>query len=145
MQFPVVLFKSGLPISLWQKMQAAVAGMENKALIVEIKEAKKQSSDPQRRYYFSVIVPAWMELFREYGTILNKDECHLWLKENVGKLRREVVGMGGEITSCLRSYRDLVTHEAEDYHTECRRVAASWGKQIPEPHEDQLVGERIGG
>jgi hypothetical protein len=117
------------------RLSDAMRRMEGRRVAVKLYEPEAHSSNPQRRYYFSVIVQRYLEAFREAGNVMDKDEMHLWLKQEVGKLWKEVLSPDATRSRVLRSYRDLSTKEAEDYHTLCRARGAELGIDIPEPNE----------
>ena len=121
-------------------------GLEGRRMTLTVEEAKKYSSDPQRKYYFGVLIPGICEVFYNHGTLLSKEESHEWAKRHIGKLTKNVVTPDGEVTEILRSYRDLDTMEVEIYHTNCRAWAAQHGVDIPEPNEPtDFIDEVTGG
>jgi hypothetical protein len=125
-----------VPQSISMAVKEAVERAVGKRLCLSLSEDKNRSTTPQRRYYFGVIVEAYLEAFLDAGNDMTKDDMHLWLKQEVGKLFKEVVcPETGEITRSLRSYRDLDTQETENYHTQCRMRAAQMDIDIPEPWE----------
>lgn len=127
--------KGRVPEGISLAIKDAVQKAEGKRLVLTLAEDKKASSDPQRRYYFAVIVESIRTMFLEHGTNLTKEQMHRWMKKHIGNMEMEVITPDGEITTILRSYTDLTTMEAEVYHTECRKWAAERGCQIPEPNE----------
>lgn len=135
LEFTGTVTNGHFPQRIREQLAAALRRMEGKRLEVVLREPKRFSSDPQRRYYFAVIVPEIQQMFYEAGTVLTKDETHHWLMIHVGKWLRDVVTPDGEITQMRRSYTDLSTMEAETHHTLCRQWAAEHGRQIPEPNE----------
>lgn len=125
------------PPPVRHKLADAMKRMEGKRLKVSLAEPKRYSTDPQRRYYFAVIVEHCREIFYDAGTIMTKEDMHHWLMENVGKWFREVMGPDGVIIKIRRSYMDLNTQETEVHHTLCRQWAAEHGKDVPEPNEEE--------
>src|SRR4051812_36592550 len=73
------------------RLSDAMRRMEGRRVAVKLYEPEAYSSNKQRRYYFRVIVTAYLEAFREAGNVMDKDEMHLWLKQEVGKLWKEVL------------------------------------------------------
>lgn len=88
---------------------------------------QRQGTDPQRRYYFKVIVMMVREA-AGYGPE-HKEAIHeflkgMFLKDNSGPL------------PITRRYSKLTTVEREEYHDHCRRWAAEFlGLYIPLPNE----------
>ena len=70
-----------LPPGIRETLQRIIPTLAGKRVTLEIKE-HKESSDPQRRYYFAVIVPAVQAMFEDAGTRLDEDEMHEWLKRS---------------------------------------------------------------
>lgn len=98
---------------------------EGRAVDVVVKLHREQSSDPQRRYYFGVIVATLAE-FCGY----DRDEMHAALK---WKFLRYTDRLG---LDRVPSYRELDTAAAERYHDDVRRWAVTeYGVNIPEPNE----------
>lgn len=117
-------------------VREAVRERIGERLTLELREAKRYSTDPQRRYYFEVIVGRIQGmLLMNGGQYVEKEELHDWLMWNVGKLTKTRRGSNGEKMMTRRSYMDLSTIEAEEYHTKCRMWAAERGCDIPEPNE----------
>lgn len=135
---PYIFFVSPegkLPQGIKETLARVIPTFAGKKVRLTLEEAKPHSSDPQRRYYFGVIVESIQEMFKDAGTVISKDEMHEWLKANVGKLYKEVITPDGEVTYILGSYNDLTTSECESYHTQCRAWAAERGCDISEPNE----------
>lgn len=137
-EFEGVITAGHFPAKVRESITAVMQRMEGKRLELVLRQPKKYSTDPQRRYYFKVIVPAIQRLFFEAGTVIDKLEMHHWLMENVGKWFREVVTPDGEVTQVRRSYMDLDTMETETHHTLCRQWAAEHGVDVMEPNEDGI-------
>ena len=113
---------------------AAAAG---KPLVLTLGPAKKYSTDPQRRYYFSVIVERICAMwYRHTGERMDDLKMHHWLMDNIGKWFKEIIDLEGNPTYQRRSYMDLSTVETEEHHSKCRQFGAQWGEDIPEPNEE---------
>jgi hypothetical protein len=50
-----------VPLSISMAIKEAVAAAKGQRLKLTLSKAKKYSTDPQRQYYFAVIVKAWQE------------------------------------------------------------------------------------
>lgn len=124
----------------WVRLEIVIAlkQMEGKRVEIDIRPEKEYSSNPQRKYYFAVIVEKIRDLFFQFGTVMNKDEIHDWLMVNVGKWMQDIDIPGGKGTK-RRSYMDLSISETEVHHTLCRKFAAENGMQIPEPNEMEIA------
>ena len=105
-------------------------------LVITVAKATKYSSDPQRQYYFGVIVEELARVFRHYtGDNWDKDDTHEYLMEHVGGFMVPFKAVDGSVNKRRRSYTGLSTVETEEYHTKCRAFAAKWGSDILEPNE----------
>lgn len=125
-----------VPESISIAVRDAVKNAQGQRLKLSLGKAKKFSSDPQRQYYFAVIIPRIQGLFLTGGgKWIDEDDLHSWLMWNVGKWTKERPGVNGEKILVRRSYNDLSTVEAEVHHTKCRQWAAERGLDIPEPNE----------
>lgn len=119
-----------------QVMANVIAGMAGKRIKIGVSEWKESSSDKQRKYYFSVIVPAYIVYFGARGKFFDKDQMHDSLMRSVGGFSNPYVNpFTGEPDAGRLSYNDLTTAQCEGYHTLCRQWAAEHDFQIPEPNE----------
>lgn len=125
-----------LPIGIKETLLRVIPTLAGKRMTMSLNIAKKYSSDPQRAYYFGVIVPRIQGLLlTQGGKYIDDDDIHSWLMWNVGKWVKEKDMGRGEKMLLRRSYTDLSTVEAEEHHTKCRKWAAERGCDIPEPNE----------
>lgn len=125
-----------VPMDISLAVKDAVAEATGQRLKLTLGKAKKFSSDPQRAYYFAVIIPRIQGLLMSAGgKWIDEEDLHSWLMWNVGKWVKERSGVRGEKMQVRRSYNDLSTVEAEEHHTKCRQWAAERGLDIPEPNE----------
>ena len=124
------------PAHIRRQIADAIRANTGKNLVLTLQVAKKYSSDPQRQYYFAVIVEQIAAMFQHFtGYYWDKEETHEWLMENVGEyfeIRNDIKGKPRRIR---RSYKDLSTIEAEEYHMKCRAFAAQYQVDILEPNE----------
>lgn len=124
-----------VPASVWQRLGAAVAGLEDKTLVLSLKEQKRKRSLNQNAYYWGVVVEAVTQMFREHGNYVDAEEVHEFLKLRVGKLSRVIVTPDGEIVKSLGSTAKLSKLEFEAYLERVRAWAAEFGCVIPLPNE----------
>lgn len=118
----------------------AVAAAKGEKLKLTLGKVKKYSSDPQRQYYFAVIIQRIQGLLlTRGGKYVDEDDIHDYLMRHVGQWMREKDIGGGEKILVRRSYNDLSTIEAEEHHTKCRKWAAERGLDIPEPNEEEKI------
>lgn len=128
-----------VPQNISLAVREAVSEARGERLKLTLGKAKKYSSDPQRRYYFAVIIPRIQGLLLTGGgKFVDEDELHDYLMWNVGKWTSTREGVRGEKMLVRRSYMDLSTIEAEEHHTKCRKWAAERGLDIPEPNEENV-------
>ncbi len=107
-----------------------------KVLRLSISEAKETASDKQRRYYFGVIVEAFVDYFQSQGKSYTKDQMHDSMMRSIGGFNNPFVNpFTGEPDEGRLSYNDLTTAQAEGYHTLCLKQGAEYGFQIPLPNE----------
>lgn len=129
-----------LPEHIRQRIKDCLFANEGKTVVVTISTPKKYSTNPQRQYYFGVIVEAIQSYFASEGKWYDKDTIHASMKVEIGNLwKEEPDPITGEIKKIPRSYNDLSTVEAEIYHGQCRQWAAEHGFDIEEPHEGKDV------
>jgi hypothetical protein len=117
-------------------MANVIASMPGKRIKIAVSEWKESSSDKQRKYYFSVIVPAFIEHFAKQGKVFDKDQMHDSMMRAVGGFSNPYVNpFNGEPDAGRLSYNDLTTAQCEGYHTLCLKWGAENGFQIPMPNE----------
>lgn len=103
-------------------------GFEGKEIELIVRNKKKTISDPQRRYYFGVIVKI---LADEIGC--SKDEMHDTLKS---QFLTEKVMVGEKEVIIVKSITDLNTTEMEEYNGTVKRWASEFlNCYIPDPNE----------
>ncbi len=116
-------------------IQRLLKAHEGKKVRVTIEEYKKKRSSDQNAFYWGVVIPLVIEMFLDNGQPMSIEDTHTFLKEQVGKLYKQVNEPSGSISTITRSSTDLNTKEWEDYITCIRVWAAQWGKIIPLPNE----------
>lgn len=103
---------------------------EGKDVEIVMRRPQKKTTDPQRRYYFGVIVAQICEA-AGYGPE-HKDAIHEYLK---GLFLQDHSGS----LLITKSTQSLTTTEREEYHDHCRRWAVeTFGLYIPLPNEIDL-------
>lgn len=122
-----------LPRNVREAIAMLMRGMEGKIVKVAVSEHKARRSGSQNAYHWSVIVPHWKALFKDAGELLDNEEVHNYLVRHVGKLDRTVVGPDGAVHQVTPSTSDLDTKEFTEFLETCRRVALSYGCDIPPP------------
>lgn len=125
-----------LPIYGRELCARTIARFAGQHIHITIEPAKEYSSDKQRRYYFDVIVGAYLEYFAKQGQFYTKDDMHDIMMRSVGGFSNPYVNpITGEPDSGRMSYTKLTKGQCEGYHTLCRAWAATKGFDIPEPNE----------
>ena len=125
-----------VPEHISKAVRDAVNNAGGIRLKLTLGKAKKYSSEPQRRYYWAVIIPHIQGLLlTSGGQYIDEQDLHSYLMWNVGGWTAERRGVRGEKILVRRSYTDLSTVEAEEHHLKCRKWAAERGLDIPEPNE----------
>ncbi len=116
-----------------------VKGQDGQPLNMVIKTRKRYSSDKQRKYYYGVLIARIQGfILSQGGKYIDADDLHAYFMVEVGKFTRERHLGHGEIAMIRRSYTDLSTAEAEEYHLKLRRWGAERGLDLPEPNEGEL-------
>ena len=128
-----VLDNGKLPDGIKKTLANVIPTYAGKYMKLTIEEKRESPSDRQRRYYFKVIVPAFM---KHFDNGLNKDQMHDSMMRVIGGFNNAYVNpFTGEEDAGRKSYNDLTSAQAEGYHTLCRKWAAENGFDIPEPNE----------
>lgn len=147
---PVVNGK--LPDNVRVAIARLLAGFEGKVVRVSINLHRARRSSSQNGYYWSVVVPCWVEIFKECGTFADEKAVHRYLA-TLGGLWEWVTGPDGEAMygedgapiADLRSTTDLSTKEFTDFIEVCRLQAATeHGFDIPPPDKFYKEGTHHG-
>lgn len=137
MKFEFTVKDGRIPRNVAERIATEVKANDGKYMRLTLSNAR-QSSDPQRRYYYGVIVESFADLMMENGQAMSKEEVHDMLMLEVGKFQNGYrTTITGQKVPVRRSYSELSTKEAEDFHTRCRQLAAQHGKIIAEPNEGE--------
>lgn len=120
----------------------AIAGLlrqsEGKRIVVSVREWRKKRSLKQNRFYWDVIVGAVVDMHRDFGQVISKDEAHEFLQREVLKRTRTIRGLDGRAHTVTLSSTELTTAEWEQNNEIIRAWAAGFGYVIPLPGEDGL-------
>lgn len=128
-----------LPVYGRELCARTIAKFAGQYIHITIEPAKEYSSDSQRRYYFDVIVGAYMEYFAKQKQFYTKDEMHDIMMRSVGGFSNPYVNpITGEPDQGRISYNKLTKGQAEGYHELARAWLATKGVQIPLPKEKEL-------
>lgn len=127
-----------LPLIFGERVRDVLKRLAGYTVQFTIADPKRYSSNAQRQYYFGVIVSQFQHYFAAQGQWFDKDDLHETMMIEIGHLFKEDQNpFTGAIVRRRRSYNDLSTTEAENYHTQCRQWAAERGFDIPEPNEEK--------
>lgn len=125
--------KGLLPESIRGTLKRVVPTYAGKKVQLTIEEYRDTASDAQRKYYFKVIVPAYI---KHFGGECSKEQMHNSMMREIGGFSNEYVNpFTGESDEGRKSFNDLTKAQAEGYFTLCRKWAAENGFDIPEPNE----------
>jgi hypothetical protein len=124
-----------LPEIVRKNIARILKAWNGKVIILSIEEAKKKRTDRQNAFYWGVVLPCVMEMFRDAGSDATKEEIHIILKTTVGGLKREVKLPGGEVQEIATSSVKLSTEGWEIWMEQIREWAARWGTFVPLPNE----------
>ena len=123
------------PTAVLHRLLDAISKLDGKRLVLTLKEQKRLRSSNQNRYYWGVVIPPIVRMFREYGNMVDSQDVHEFLKLKVGKLAMNIVTPDGEVVKSLGSTAKLDTQEMEVYLERVRAFAAEYGVAIPLPNE----------
>lgn len=126
----------GLPKNVWQELYSKISELKGKRVTLSLKQYRKTRSTPQNAYYWGVVIPAILTMFREAGNDADAEDVHEFLKLRVGKLAQAYVLPGDKVQRAVGSTRKLTTTEFEVYLEKCRAFAAEHGVIIPLPNEE---------
>jgi hypothetical protein len=117
------------------------AELDGEPITLEINPCKETTSDKQRRYYFKIVVPAFIKHFaerKESPLRFDTDTMHDQMMRAVGGFSNPYVNaFTGEPDAGRISYNKLTTAQCEGYHTLCRKWAAENKFNVPEPNENE--------
>lgn len=127
-----------VPKNVSLAVMEVVKAQVDQPLTIAIKTRKRYSSDQQRRYYYGVLLTRIQGfILSQGGKYIDIDDLHAYFMVEVGKFTRERHLGHGEIAIIRRSYTDLSTMEAEEYHLKLRKWGAERGLDLPEPNEGE--------
>lgn len=116
----------------------AIRYFDGKVFDIVFKPKKKDSSDPQRKYYWGVIVPIVQIAIREqWGEIRTKDFVNEMLKLEFAFKEKVNQQTGQIIRIPISPTKEMTTIEREDYHSNCLQLAKDYfNVEIPLPNQD---------
>ena len=104
---------------------------------VALEPCNPQRSDPQRGWYFGVIVPVALAALRDagWGDVRTEDDAHRFLAAQflAVTLRNETTG---QVRRWVRSTSDLTTEQFSAYCEDCRDLCTSLGHFVPDPDKN---------
>lgn len=125
-----------LPGNVRRELDDLIRSLAGKRVRIKLSIYQKKRSQNQNAYYWSVVIGAITQLFRENGNYVDAEDVHEFLKLRVGKLAQVIVLPDGEVVKGLGSTAKLSTIEMEVYLEKCRAFAAEYGVVIPLPNEE---------
>ncbi len=126
-----------LPGQMHRAFDDLIRSLAGKLITIRVSSAETSSAS-QRKYYFGVIVKAYVAHFAAKGKYYDKDDMHDMMMRAVGGFSNHYVNpFTGEPDCGRMSYNKLTKAQAEGYHTLCRQWAAEAKPSfdIPEPNE----------
>lgn len=108
---------------------------EGRSVRVVLTENKRGRSTSQNAYYYGVVVPLVVNMFREAGELASPEYVHRYLKGQVGGMKKPVSNPDGTKGWDVDTSTKLTTAEWEDWMTAIRAWAAQFGLSIPMPNE----------
>lgn len=123
-----------------QSIANALKMLDGKRIKVTIEERKRARTLSQNSFYWGVLVPMVVNFMNDYGAIVDGEEVHEFLKQEVMKLRTEITTPEGEIKYITGSTAKLSTLEWEMAIEKVRVWAANVDLILPFPNET-LLGE----
>lgn len=116
----------------------AIKSFEGKTIELILRLHYKHSTDPQRNYYWGIIIPLIRKGIKdEWGEIKNKDQANDFLKMQFA-FREKINENTGQIVRIpISPTHEMNTVEREIYHEQCRQLAKDFFNiTIPLPNED---------
>lgn len=118
-----------------KQVASAIRSFDGKRVTVSVREQKRRRSTQANAYYWGVVIPPLVTMFREAGNMVDADDVHLFLKLRVGKLAQVFVTPDGGVIKSLGSTAKLSVSEFQDYIARIKAWAAEHGVSIPDPNE----------
>jgi hypothetical protein len=134
--FEGIVSDGRLPLDMAKGIAKVIASSSGKRLEIIVKHKKKARSLNQNSYYWGVVIPMIVGMFRDNGNYVDGDDVHDFLKQHVGKLSRVLVLPDGEILKATGSTSKLTAMEFEAYLERVRAWAAEFDLAIPLPNEN---------
>lgn len=125
-----------LPAPVSAEIRVMLKNLEGQIVKITITKQVRRRSMKQNGYYWSVVVPAVVELFADNGTVISDDDAHDYLRQHVGGITKHVCSPHGDLVSIPASTTELSTMEFETYLDAIRAWAMQFNKVIPMPNED---------
>lgn len=135
LEFSGTVVNGKLPQKVSEQIMAVLRSAEGKRVTVSIREQKRVRSLSANAYYWGVVIPPIVAMFRDEGNMVDAEDTHEFLKEHVGKVRQVIVTPDGEVVRAAGSTAKLSTAEFGDYVAKIKAWAAEFGIHIPEPGE----------
>jgi hypothetical protein len=115
----------------------AIQSFEGKEISITIEKAKKQRSNQQNRYMWSVIIPIVKNCLKSAGNVFSDEQTHELLKYKFLKETILIKEDTGEFVERIKSSTELSTSQMMDYFASIREwVFDFWGVEIPEPNQE---------
>jgi hypothetical protein len=75
-----------LPEVVRKNIARILKAWNGKVIILSIEEAKKKRTDRQNAFYWGVVLPCVMEMFRDAGSDATKEEIHVIPQDRCGRI-----------------------------------------------------------
>lgn len=131
--FTATVSEGKLPRTVSEKIAALIRSLDGKRVTVTVKEAKRKRSTQANAFYWAAVIPPIVQKLREAGNMVDAEDVHNYLKDEVGKLRRVIVLPDGEIKRIPGSTANLTTAEFQAYLIAVTTWAAEHGIEIEPP------------
>jgi len=111
-----------------------IRGLKNGLYSITIEQVYGARSNPQNRYYWGVVIPAFVKgVSEEWGEQISQEEAHETLK-NQFNYQETVNPETGQIIRLIRFTRKLSTVRFNEYIENCRRMIQEYfGIITPDP------------
>jgi hypothetical protein len=130
-----------ISVNLSRRIKRDIADVFDGARVeIRIRKKRKQRSQSQNRYYWGVIVQAFVQgAAEEWGEEITATQAHDALKMQC--LSDEMVNIStGEIIRIPRSTTANTTLAQEEYHDRCRAFILEWfGIDVPLPNTQAAI------
>ena len=115
----------------------ALASMDGKEVVLTVKRAKKQRSNPQNNFLWGCVYPIMQKALKDAGHLMTVNDVHDLLKLRFLKETILINEETGEYIERIKSTKELSTTTFAEYVQDIHRFASEYfGVTIPDPNSE---------